>query len=122
MGLAPCGPADWLSRWYEVWPFGSLDELPSEGFEGYVLTGAELAEQVRQGSIWQTTGDVFEDNRRHGADLLCHDVMHGHANHELTRIGLPDELGEGACEECIFQSPSRLLPKRDSWLPGSVAA
>jgi hypothetical protein len=111
-----------LSRWYEVWPFGSLDELPSEGFEGYVLTGAELAEQVRQGSVWQTTGDVFEDNERHGADLLGHDVMHGHGDQEVTRIGLPDQLGEGACEECIFQSPSRFLPERDSWLPGSVAA
>jgi hypothetical protein len=111
-----------LSRWYEVWPFGSLDELPSEGFEGYVPSGAELAEQVRQGPVWKTAGDVFEDNRRHGADLLGDDVMHGHANEEVTRIGLPDELGEGACEECIFESASRFLPERDSGLPGSVAA
>jgi hypothetical protein len=34
------------------------------------LTGAELVEQVGQWSVWQATGDVVEDSRRHGADLL----------------------------------------------------
>jgi hypothetical protein len=99
-GEVDCGGrSGGLSRWYEVWPLGGLDELPSEGFEGYVLTGAELAEQVGQWSVWQATGDVVEDSRRHGADLLCHAVAHGHADQEVTRIGLPEELGEGACEE-----------------------
>ena len=57
-----------------------------------------------------------------GADLLCHDVVHGHADHEVTGIGWPGELGEGASQERIFQTLGRLLPERDGWLPGSVAA
>lgn len=49
-----------MSRWFEVWSIGNLDELPSEGLEGDVLTGAEFEEQVRQGSSWQAAGDVLE--------------------------------------------------------------
>jgi hypothetical protein len=111
-----------LSRWHEVWSFGALDELPSEGFEGDILTGSEFAEQGRYGSAWEAAGDVLEHYRRDDADLLGHDMVHGQADHEVTRIAWPDELGEGGCQERVLEMPGRLLPKRDGWLPGSVTA
>jgi hypothetical protein len=110
------------SRWHEVWSFGSLDELPSEGFEGDVVAGSEFAQEVRCGSVWEAAGDVLEHHGRDDADLQGDDIVHGQADHEATRIVVPDELRKGGGQERIVQKLGRLVPERDGRLPGSVAA
>jgi hypothetical protein len=43
------------------WP---CTATPAEGLKGDVLAGAEFAEQVRYGSVWQARCDLVEQGRR----------------------------------------------------------
>jgi ABC-type multidrug transport system fused ATPase/permease subunit len=98
MAWRPARQGSSLEGGHEVRPIGCLDQLPREGLENDVVTGAEPAQQCRPRPVWQARGNLLKQLGGDQADLLSDVVVKGQGHHDLTVVRVA-----GGRADCLRQ-------------------